>query len=1222
MKAFTCILLTLSSLSLLSPVPALADWDDGPGIVATYWQGTPGEPGRWFDARNWTRGVPTEGTTAYISNGGTAVVYEHSAGMGAAARELLLGGKSTGTVDHISGSMKVMGGLWLGQGGWGSGTYNLSEGSFSAGYAFIGSGAARYDWTTPMPWQDGRFRQIGGSSHIRGALYVGHRPYAVNTWGGTEPALLDEAGLLGEPDEAYRYRLGALYELAGGDLTASQTYVGYGGKGKFLHSDGTNEVTYGLYVGGGTNWIQTDTGDDPATDPLRIYPWYYAEGTYVLTGGRLSARSVHVGQHGRGRFVQSGGSSAVKGTLQVGGNWWWWRPLDANNTYDAEADGMTSIFAPDYYYPADGSYDLSRGELATSATEVGIGGYGRFAQSGGAHQTGALRIGGYPYWPIVAPTDPTRTEPTGMDGEDAIWPIPYPAPGRGSYTLTGGKLYTNRLEIAAGYSPWPWKYAITDGAVPDSDDSITGRWHDNYFKQTDGVCVVRGALHVGYQPKLTLATGLPESNPDGSYGVVDGVSVAQWYRPGALYELAGGELSASWAYIGYGGAGRFVQSGGQSQIDYGLYVGGGLNYVICTADGTRPAVEEMPYHPWYYAAGSYTLSGGCLTAQTVHVGRVGRGTFVQSGGDSLIKGTLQVGSEPLRWILGADGTYTPASAEGELGSIVPSLCRIPGEGTYHLMKGELTTGATEIGVGGYGRFVQSGGAHLTNVLRIGGRWYWPLIMAPDGSDEDPTGTNAAGDPAVTLWPYPPIPTSSGTYTLSDGKLVAEHVTLGYYKGYRDILADPADPTTPDGGFAPWPVATFTQTGGDVAVKGGLDVADSSYNLLGGTLAAGSVNLMGWYNIGHSQFRQSGGICRIAGALNVGADIYKLDGDPNSTGGPSDPYYFGWETFVLSGGELSAEHVRIGGRGRALLMQTGGEMTVAGRLDIAGANATYDVRQGALRAGTVRVGPGFVSSTNAAGGLLHLGGWAAKITVTDRLVFDAGGRFTAEGGSRIAMTGADLANYSTTPTALGGLDSLRLVFSIGPEDDAEWETYEVAGKDLGFVRHGWYENFQLHTLQLGGEDVAELKLIDEFDNQPDFDGPEALYVRYLVIGPGSRIDLNGLNLYYLRGKIHDDAQIIHGDAERAIEADWSLPGDADLNGIVDADDLSVLLANWDLPSDWTTGDFDGSGVASDNDLSVLLSNWSDSPSAPRSVPEPTTLALLAFGGLAAMRRRRR
>ncbi len=898
MKAVTYILLTLSFLSLLSPAPARAQWGDGTGLVATYWQGTPGKPGRWFDPLNWTAGVPTEGTTAYINNGGTAILHEHTLSAAAAARELFLGGKRPGTIDHISGSMNVLGGLWLGHGGWGPGTYNLSGGRFSAGHAVIGSGAVYYDWTNLMPRYSGRFRQTNGSSHIRGTLYVGHQGYTLTTSETTEPALLDEAGLLAGADTAYRYRPGALYELAGGDLTASQTYVGYGGKGKFVQSDGTNDVTYGLYVGGGTNWIQTDTTSETAA--LGAYWWYYAEGTYHMAGGRLSAGSVHVGQHGRGRFVHSGGDIAVKGTLQVGGNWWWWRPLDTNDTSDANADGMTSIFAPDYYLPADGSYHLSRGELAT--------------------------------------------------------------------------------------------------------------------------------------------------------------------------------------------------------------------------------------------------------------------------------------------------------------------------------------GATEIGVGGYGRFVQSGGAHQTEVLRIGGPWYSPLLMAPDGSKQDPTGTTTAGDPSVDLWPYSPVPVSSGSYTLSGGKLLAGRVTLGTFRHYWDRLADPAGATASDGDFAPWPAATFTQTGGHVTVTGSLDVTDSSYRLLDGTLTAGSVNLTGWYNIGHSQFRQSGGICRIAGSLNVGAEVYTLDGAPDATGELSDPYpyYLGWQTFALSGGQLSAQHVRIGGRGKALLIQTGGEMTVAGRLDITGINATYDIRHGVLRAGTVRVGPGVLSPTNTTpGNLLHIGGWGARVTITDRLVFEAGGRFTAERGSRIAMNGADLVNHSTSPAALAGLDSVRLVFSIGPEDDLEWETYEVAGEDLGFVRHGWSDNFQLHTLQLGGVDVAELRLIDDFDNQPDFDGHEALYVRYLVIGPGSKIDLNGLHLYYLQSKIHEDAQILGGTAEQAIAADWILSGDANFDGVVDEIDLSVLLGNWDQPADWTTGDFDGSGVASDSDLSALLSNWTVSaPSAAQQVPEPATLSLLVAGGLALMRRRRR
>ena len=77
------------------------------------------------------------------------------------------------------------------------------------------------------------------------------------------------------------------------------------------------------------------------------------------------------------------------------------------------------------------------------------------------------------------------------------------------------------------------------------------------------------------------------------------------------------------------------------------------------------------------------------------------------------------------------------------------------------------------------------------------------------------------------------------------------------------------------------------------------------------------------------------------------------------------------------------------------------------------------------------------------------------------------------------------------------------------------------------REGFFENFALDTLQIGGEAPASVQLVDLFDNHPDLPGGEALYVEALIIGPGSSLDLNGLTLYCLASDIAPGAQLTNG-----------------------------------------------------------------------------------------------
>jgi hypothetical protein len=98
----------------------------------------------------------------------------------------------------------------------------------------------------------------------------------------------------------------------------------------------------------------------------------------------------------------------------------------------------------------------------------------------------------------------------------------------------------------------------------------------------------------------------------------------------------------------------------------------------------------------------------------------------------------------------------------------------------------------------------------------------------------------------------------------------------------------------------------------------------------------------------------------------------------------------------------------------------------------------------------------------------------------------------------------------------------------------------------------------------------------------------------------------------------------------------LPGDANLDGVVDVADLGILASNWQTSGTWISADFDGSGFIDVADLGLLATNWQagiGNPLGPSlndalvhlglptaAVPEPAALLALLPGLAARIRRR--
>ena len=80
-----------------------------------------------------------------------------------------------------------------------------------------------------------------------------------------------------------------------------------------------------------------------------------------------------------------------------------------------------------------------------------------------------------------------------------------------------------------------------------------------------------------------------------------------------------------------------------------------------------------------------------------------------------------------------------------------------------------------------------------------------------------------------------------------------------------------------------------------------------------------------------------------------------------------------------------------------------------------------------------------------------------------------------------------------------------------------------------------------------------------------------------------------------------------------------PGDANGDGRVDINDLTIVLTNFGRTGmTWSRGDFLGDGTVDINDLTIVLANFGRTAGAgPAAVPEPASLVLLGIGAIVAL-----
>jgi len=468
--------------------------------------------------------------------------------------------------------------------------------------------------------------------------------------------------------------------------------------------------------------------------------------------------------------------------------------------------------------------------------------------------------------------------------------------------------------------------------------------------------------------------------------------------------------------------------------------------------------------------------------------------------------------------------------------------------------------------------------------------------------DDPTGdwsvadnwlVNDMDDPR-TWWPA--VPTSSddaiidngGTVRIAAGTASADALAVGFTRS-----------------------GTLVQTGGRLEAEGvyiasGLAVSGGGgipplppgwiqgrYEVHGGELDVSDKGVVGV--IGAGVIVQTAGRCTydelmVMGTRRSGSGRYELWGAAELTA----------TTFLAVIGD-NGEFAQMGGsvRSASVVASDGGTCTLSG--------GSIDTESLAVGKGGTAPGQGPAT--------LAITSEAVQVEVSEEFQLAPVGQFQAVPGTVIQMAGADFVNSGTVASDVADLANTTLVFEGAAGGPME---FEAAGADWGATTGGFRDNFAHGAIRIGDAGPAVVKLFDRDDSDGFPALAEAVYVMNLRIGPGSELDLSGLNVYCLASRIDPTATVTGpGTLTRVGVPD----GDADLSGKVNIFDLAILASHYGGANrNWMQADFNCDGLVNVLDLAMMANNYGLTI-GPR-VPEPSILLLLTAAAAIGLRRRRK
>jgi fibronectin-binding autotransporter adhesin len=959
------------------------------------------------------------------------------------------------------------------------------------------------------------------------------------------------------------------------------------GRGAVIQDGGTNAVTNNLYIGS----YNDDTG------------------VYTLSGGELtitsSSGTENVGNGGNATFIQSGGVNDISG----GGSFYM-----ANN-------GGSS------------AYSLSStGTLTVSGSEfIGNGGNATFVQSGGINNMVAF---GATEEYVGYSSSGTYIQTAGLNDMAnfaASLIIGYGAGVTGLYSLSGTGLLDNaNLESINGSGTF-----IQSGGTNSIAASIF---------EVDGLYSLSGGSLMVIQGGQDNVDGRFIQN-GGSHQVGDGSTTTNLsIGTNGLYSLSGtGTLTVEEGQESVASTAMFNQSGGTNTISQALDLTG--TYTLSN-NGQLTAGETPtgPYNDGEYINGTFNQTGGAnsiVSGQSLHLGQSGsKGTYLLSAGSLFIDGDQLVGD-------GGTGVFS-LSGTGSLSVLGQEYIGNGGAGTFIQSGGTNAPGralnSEYVGYSSSGTYIQSGGLNDMSDTAIN------LIL---GYNAGVIGIYSLSGTGVLINSNLESINASGTFIQSGGSNTIDDSMFEVYGLYS--LSGGSLMVIQGGGDSV--VGTFIQSGGSHQV--GDDEGDTNLSIGSGDGGIYSLSGTGTLTIVEGQesvgstatFSQSGGTNTISEALDLNGTYTLSDGNLTAGEPPTGPFNDGEYidgTFSQSGGTNS--------------IVSSQSLYLA---DQSGSHGTYLLSAGTLSvAGSMYVG-GSSTAAEGIGSLSVSGSGSLTVDGTLQVWNSTGTQVTITGGTVTAGNTVNLATITQTggTSSLGALSGTGSI-SVGNSSGAlaamtvtALAQNSVTVNSTGTLKMiGGASNNTINKLTINGSGKLDVTNGHFFIDYAGGTDPISTIRGYLAFGyargawngPGIDSSIAALpaNSHYGIGYAdYADGIFIPGLSSGQIEVKYTLYGDANLDGVVNGSDFTILAGSLGKSvTAWDKGDFNYDGVVNATDFTLLIGNLGKSATGAdvaisaadyaaidafaaanglmADVPEPSALAIIAIASAGLCHRRRR